>query len=527
MNPTETANTSLRVLLHILFKRKFLIITFFIATLLTVGIFTIVSEPNYKASSEILIKMGREHLFVPTTTDSGLRAVSGFSSLEQINSEIELITSQPLIEEVVASVGATVIYEDLLDKDPGILGSFQEKLTQLLNYLGKLIPFSNDNKQRIAGSPFSTRPPLTDNDAAFLQVEKNLDVRGIKKSRIIEISFNHKDPQIAAMVLKKLVDAYLEMRPRIHKSTESYAFFQEQAEFLKKKIMQIENELKALKNQHDVIALDEERTLLLERKAALQADLNTSLSVKVEIENRIQQFRSQLKSTPLKIQKGEQTNLNPLLINTLEERLVTLELKEKELLTKYTDKNHLVVQVREELRIVRQKLTEQESKRYGSANFGPNPTYQKLKEDLYENQAELGAVNGKIKTQTVHLTDYKKRLDKLIQVEYRLNELENQLEVDQKNYNLYLTKYEEERISSEMDSKKLVNVRVIKPSQPPLTPDSPKSSLIFAIGIVAAIFGGIGLALCLEFLNDRLERPEDIENFLNAPVLASVAEYKR
>jgi len=78
-----------------------------------------------------------------------------------------------------------------------------------------------------------------------------------------------------------------------------------------------------------------------------------------------------------------------------------------------------------------------------------------------------------------------------------------------------------------MDSKKLVNVRVIKPSQPPLTPDSPKSSLIFAIGIVAAIFGGIGLALCLEFLNDRLERPEDIENFLNAPVLASVAEYKR
>lgn len=527
MNSKETANASLRVLLHIIFKRKVLIIASFVAALLIVGTFSLRTEPTYKASSEVLIKMGREHLFVPTSTEGGLRAVSGYSSLEQINSEIELIKSRPLIEKVISSLGPTVIYESLIAKDPGVFGSLRKKLTGLKNHLrDKLTSLFNNNEQENLGGSSSMRPQLSDMDVAFLRAKRNIEVSAVKKSRIIKISFKHKDPQMSFIFLKKLVDTYLELRPQIHKNTESYAFFREQSEVLKKKVDQIEHDLKVLKEQHDVVALEEERTLLLQKKAELQAALNTSSSEKMEIENRIRQMQIQLKSISPKIQKGEETNLNPLLINTLEERLVTLELKEKELLTKYTEQNQLVKHVRDELRIVRQKLTEQESKRYGSATFGPNPTYQRLKEDLYQNEAQREAVRGRIKSQTAHLAEYTKRLDKLNQVEFRLYELQNQLKVNQKNYQLYLTKYEENRISSEMDSKKLANVSVIKPSQPPLTPEGPGKKIILALGLVVALFGSLGLSLCVEYLSDGLERPEDIEDFLQAPVLASVSEFK-
>lgn len=523
MNPVETANTTLRIFLHIIFKRKLFITAFFVTTLAVVGIFTFGVDPTYLASSEILIKMGREHLFVPTSTDSGLRAVTGYSSIEQINSEIELIVSRPLIEKVIESVGPTVIYEDLIDKESGILGGLREKLYRLLNYLGNMIGKSSED-----GQPFilTGSGRLSDQDAAFLRAKKALKVKGIKNSRIIEISFKHKDPQISAMVLKELVNAYLEVRTHIHKNTESYAFFKEQSENLKKKVRQNEYELKDFKEQNDVVALDEERTLLLKNKADLQAELNTSLSQKIETENRIRQILGQIRSTPTKIQQGETANLNPYLINTLEERLVTLELKEKELLAKYTDNNHLVVQVRDELRIVRQKLVGQEGKRYDSASFGPNPLYTHLKTDLYRNETEMEAIHGKIITQTAQLDEYTKRLDKFAQVEYTLDELENQLALNKKNHQLYLVKYEENRISSEMDTKKIANVRVIKPSQIPLKPVSPKPALNLALGLFLATFGSIGMALGLEYLSDRLERPEDIESFLNTPVLASVPRYR-
>jgi uncharacterized protein involved in exopolysaccharide biosynthesis len=524
MNPSETANTTFRILLHIIFKRKFFIFVFFVVTLAVVSFFTFGVNPTYRASSEILIKMGREHLFVPTSTDSGLRAVTGYSTAEQINSEVEIIMSRPLIERVIESIGPTVIYDDLLDKDPGILGRLNEKLYRLVNFLGNRIGWLGEGNQ----SPILTGGnQLSDQNMALLRAKKKLEVRGIKNSRIIEISFSHKDPAICALVLKKLVGAYLEVRPHIHKNTESFAFFKEQSEILKSKVRQIEYELKDFKEQNDVVAIDEERTLLLRQKSDLQADLNNSISEKIETENRIRQILSQIKSTPAKIQQGETSNLNPMLINSLEGHLVTLELKEKELLAKYTENNHLVVQVRDELRIVRQKLAEQESKRYGSASFGPNPIYTSLKEDLYRNEAEMEAIGGKVKAQMGQLEEYTKRLDKLNQLEYKFEELENQLALHKKNYQLYLTKYEENRISSEMDTKKIANVSVVKPSQIPLKPVSPKPALNLALGLFFGVFGGIGTALGLELLNDRFERPEDIESFLQAPVLASVPEYRR
>jgi uncharacterized protein involved in exopolysaccharide biosynthesis len=199
--------------------------------------------------------------------------------------------------------------------------------------------------------------------------------------------------------------------------------------------------------------------------------------------------------------------------------LVTLELKERELLTKYTENNHFVQDVKKQLKIVRDKLAQQENKRYESTAFGPNPTHQHLNEDLFRNEAELQAINAKISTQKDHLAEYSKRLDVLNNFEYKFNNLENRLEVDRENFKLYLTKLEETRISSEMDLKKIANVSVIMPAQMPL---EPMNSLFLAMGLFIAVFGSIGLAISLEYLREDLERPEEIEKLLDAPVLASV-----
>jgi capsular polysaccharide biosynthesis protein len=41
------------------------------------------------------------------------------------------------------------------------------------------------------------------------------------------------------------------------------------------------------------------------------------------------------------------------------------------------------------------------------------------------------------------------------------------------------------------------------------------------------VFGSIGLALSFEYFSEGLERPEEIEDLLGAPVLASVPQEKR
>jgi uncharacterized protein involved in exopolysaccharide biosynthesis len=524
MNQKETANSSVRIFLHIIFKRKLQMILFFTITLIIVGAYTTAVDEKYKANSQILVKVGQENIYKAPSEESGMPLLA-FSSMEQINSEIELIKSQPLIEKVVNTIGPASIYADIAENypeaaQPGIVNKILAKLK-----LDKLFGFLNEKIGGVSATPFQ-RASLSARDRAILRVQDNLTVTGVKNSRVIDVSFEHSDPQICAMVVKNLVDVYLEVRPQVHKNPQSYAFFQEQSDNLKDKIKAAEAALERFRNQHNVIALEEERTLLLAKKADLEAELNRSLSASVETQYRITQIQKQLKATPDKIQQGETTNSNPYLINTLEERLVTLEIKERELLTKYTEENHLVQDVKKQLKLVRTKLAEQEKKSYGTTNFGPNPTYQTLKQDLYQNEADLEAVNAKINVQQSHLAEYQKRLAELNSVENEMYELNNELALYRQNYALYLSKHEESRINSEMEEREIANVSVIKPALLPLEPEGPKTVFNIAIGLFVAVFGSIGLALFLEFFNDNLERPEDIEEYLGAPVLASIPKSK-
>ena len=128
----------------------------------------------------------------------------------------------------------------------------------------------------------------------------------------------------------------------------------------------------------------------------------------------------------------------------------------------------------------------------------------------------------KRQTQQTQLADTHRSLEKLNQIEVELNQLQQQVDVDRENYRLYLTKFEESRISNAMDTEKISNVTQIQAARSPLKPVSPKVLLNLVLGLFLGAFGGLGLAFFMEYLDDSLEKPEDAESALNLPVLASI-----
>jgi uncharacterized protein involved in exopolysaccharide biosynthesis len=493
MEIQETSKTSLRDFLYVLFKRKSVILLFFFATVCTVAIGTFLSNPVYEAKSQILVKVGRENLYVPPTGNVN-PVINLNNPEEQINSEIEIIKGRSLLEQVLQALGPTKVYEGLEDEGTGILSRF----------LGK-----------------SQLSPV---DRAVLLLEKNLDVEAIKKSNVIEISFDHKDPRMAAAVVNKLVSLYLDRHLDVHKTPRSYAFFQEQSKILENKLKQAEGQLEAFKKQHNVSSLSEQRTLLLTHQSALRASLNQTLSSQAETENRVSQLQKDMASVPETIPQGEEVDHNPQLISTLKSRLVELELKEKDLLTRYTEESRLVKNVKEEIQMVRQNLAEQETKQYGKTMSGVNVTYQHLQEELLRNQAEKKALAAKKETQESQLAEYQRKLETLDQLEVELTQLQQQVDVDRQNYRLYLTKFEESRISDAMDTEKITNVTQIQRAEVPLRPIKPRVLLNLVLGLFLGGFGGLGLAFFMEYLDEGLEKPEDVEKALDLPVLASIPE---
>jgi uncharacterized protein involved in exopolysaccharide biosynthesis len=500
----DLSPASLRDLLQICFKRKNQILVFFGVVFLTVLIGTFLAKPKFEATAQILVKLGRESMFTPATGTS--RPVIAVDREERINSEIEILKSPVLAEKVITGLGLATIYPELKEDSPGILGRFFERLGAVK---------SMDERTSIKL------------EQTIERFQKAVEIEGIKKSNVIQINFKHTDPQMAALVVNKLADVYLDQHLKVHKTPNSVKFFQDQSRLLKSKQAQSEEALKLLKKQHNVTDLEEERSLLLKQSTDLRAELNKTLSQKVEAEKRIAQLRRQLASTPKTIAQGEESRQSDYLINTLEARLVDLELEEKELTEKYTDESRLVKNVRDEILLVRRKLYNYEKKSYGSKSTGLNLTYQHLQQSFFENEAELNAIKAKAETQQAHLAEYQAKLDKLNQIEVQFNQLVQQVEVNRENYRLYLTKFEESRISDAMDSEKIASVSLIQPARPPLKPVSPKKKLNMVLAIFLGAFGGLGLAFFLEYLDDKIEKVEDVEEALGMPVLGSLPEMEK
>lgn len=513
MEAPEFVRTSLRDFLHVIFKRKSQILLFFLATFCTVVVGTFIVKPTYQATAQILVKIGRESVYVPAS--GSVRPVINFKIEERINSEIEILKSPSLAEKVVLAIGPNVLYEDLKDNEAGMIGRLK---TLIKVYIAGIRDrFFPDPEKELTPDQ---RKALTLKEAT-LTLRKNMDIENIKKSNIVQISFKHTDPQMTATAVNTLAKLYLDRHLEVHKRPQSYEFFQQQSELLKQKLGLNEEELQRLKEQYDVTALDEQQSLLLNQTSELRTSFNETQSLQVEKEKRIQQLGQQLAMIPKTISQGNEVDHNPIVINTLEGHLVELQLREKDLLTKYTEQNRLVRNVRDEINVVQQKMASYEIKRYGKTISGANPVYQHLQEELLRNRADLKSVNAKSKAQRQQLADLQKELDALNKIEVLHDQLEQEVDVDRQNYRLYLTKFEESRISNAMDHEKMASVNLIELAQTPLKPISPKVLLNLALGLFLGAFGGLGLAFFLHYLDDTLETIEDVEEKLQLPVLAS------
>lgn len=500
MDIRSETRSSLRESLHFLFKRRVQIVLFFLATVCAVTIWTLMTDPTYEAQSRILVKLGRENLYVPTLGTSGSpNPVVSVNQEAQLNSELEILRSRALAEEVVKALGSTAIYEDLSER--------KETHSSASILTGR-------------GAPLS----LT--DEAVLRLQEDLTAEVAEKSNVIQITYKNKDPEKAALVVNTLVNRYLDRHLDVYKNPESYTFFQEQSQLLKGKLNTAEGALKGFKEKNNLSSLHEQRMLLLQEDSALRSTLNQTESAIIEMQKRLEQLHRQIASVPKTIPQGEETSEDPTLVSNLQAKLVELELREKELKTKYTDQSRLVVNVKDEISHVRQKLDQLVTKNYKRRSSGINTTYQRIEEGLLRDEAELKALTAKQKTILEQRDAYQVQLENLNRSEVELNQLVRAVELDRQNYHLYLNKFEESRISNAMDTQRISNVSLIEEAGPPLKPTSPKVMLNLLVGIIFGVFGGLGLAYTAEYLDDSIETPEQAEKLLALPVLASVPQLK-
>jgi uncharacterized protein involved in exopolysaccharide biosynthesis len=489
MEKSYVVHTSLRDILSAIFKYDHLVVIIFIAIVSTTAIASFLFPKVYEANSKVMVKFGRENVYTPTssTAREGQPLLFDYSREERINSEVEILKGRNLIEEVISELGVEKIYPDL-NKKPFIS-----------------ISFSQEPEPIEKASHLFTK--------ATLLFMKNLQVEAVRKSDIIDIKYQHRDPFIAAQVVNKLIDVFLEFHLNVYKKSHGYEFFDTQVSILKVKLKDSENEYESFCRENNITSLDEQRSLLLQTSSSLKADLEKTRSEISEYEGKMYALIGHDTAHISEIEMGEETDINPLAISSIKNRLNELRLEKEGLLNKYTPLSMPVMNINKEIDKAQELLKKEEKTYHDKAITSINHT--------------LSALKKRGQVQAIQLDGYQGELDRINGLVLRLKDLERKVKLNEETYQLYVKHMEEARLSQAMDSQKIANISVVEPALPPIKPIKPKIMLNMALAVLLGMFTGILVPLYMKYLQHSFCNREDVKKYLELPVLASIPEIER
>ena len=470
----------IRDILTIFFKHKWKIILIFLFIFISSLIIPFFIPPTYEAETTLLVKVGREHIFTSEVGDVAPQMKVDLQTL--VDPEIAILTSPDLIQRVLNALKLEVIYPKFFENPP---------------------------------------TSMTPADAALIEFKKNLVAQQRGESNVINVTFQHKVPEITAKAVNLLATFWKEQHLKIF-STPQAPFLEEQTQAYRDRLEQSETHLQNFKQKFGISSLSNQQKLILEQRQELDTRFKSTQNDIQGLTTKIESVTGQMKRIPKEIPLST-VNKQRLMIDDTKRELLELRRKEQELAGKFQETSRILVDLRKEISLIEKFIQEQEEELGDTVTSGRNPVYQQLELELLSAKSERAALSTQTQVIMKQLGELDEQLSQLGQLQKQVDMLQREVENDQENLRRYLEKVEAARIAQEMDRQQIANVSVIQSATVPVKPVKPKKLLIALFGLLLGVLSGLGLALLLEVLQSGYTRPEHASRDLGLPILASVS----
>lgn len=131
---------------------------------------------------------------------------------------------------------------------------------------------------------------------------------------------------------------------------------------------------------------------------------------------------------------------------------------------------------------------------------------------MIQAQMELQQAEGALNDAKAHAMDVGKK-------QFRLQELQREVETNRALYDAFFTRIKEANESLRLE---MSNARVVDKAITPLNPVKPKRGLIIAVSAVLGMLLAIAMAFLLDFLDTTFRNPEEVERKLGVSMLGMV-----
>ena len=191
------------------------------------------------------------------------------------------------------------------------------------------------------------------------------------------------------------------------------------------------------------------------------------------------------------------------IIKNLYSTLTALEIEKGHLSNVYKPKHSKIVEVASKIQNTRSKLRIELRKKMAA---------------MKQERDVLASQEREIKKQ---IADFENEAMQTSEKELAYNIYQRNVNTSQQLYDILLSQVKESNILQSSDTS---NLTVVETADLPEKPVKPNKKRNFLLSIVLGVFGGVGLAFFLEYLNQTIRNEADVERFLGYPVIAVVPD---
>lgn len=484
-------------------------ITLLVTTLATVYM---ASKPDiYEAEARIIVNAESPNPALGTGGGKGSVIVSS-NDPAYFSTQLQILTGPGLLRRVAKTLD--------LEHNPGFIRAETQPGSTWNNVLRMFGVKRKSNKEaaqshgdlplRSEVAPATSKEDLEDavRLAPYVKaLQESLTVEPVKETRLsvrdthlIDVSFRHPDPQVAAKVVNAVADTFslsnLEKKKESNTTTGDY--LQERIAELQSQIRTDGERLSNYAKSHQILSLDASQNTVVERLAGLNRQL-------LEAENDRKLAEAAYRSARDPNAAGAMAEVSGTQISELEQKLAALRQQRAQLVIENTE------------------------------NW---PEVKTIDSQIVALEKELAQTRQRSSTTLV--TNLKTKYDQAVARENSLREAFNQQRVETVTQNEASINYR--LIQQELDTNKALldglmqrskendvvqagtpnNIYVVDYAVPPESAVGPRRLRGIALAMALSLTFGIGLAFFLEYLDDTITSIEDVERTLHLPTLTAI-----
>ncbi|WP_417911501.1 GumC family protein [Candidatus Electronema sp. TJ] len=493
----------LRDHLRVILKRKGLLLTaasiVFLSTLLSIFSKT----PVYTAFTKVLIEK-----------NSDVSRMEGFSGYMLWDpdfqaTQLELLRSFNVALRVVRSLELDSKHRQHFQTAPaapGLAALLRDVSAAALNSAEALLrPYIGPKDADILAPAPGKSSQEQEAERIAVLIQAAIKVEPVRETKIVSLSYSHKNPAIAQMVANAAVQAYIDETLDIKSSTARHTvqWMTAKAAEEQRKLEASEKALQEYMRKHDIVTVENRLVVLPERLSGLSKELAEAQTKEKEHEAMYQQIEragknySALEAIPVFAGNS--------VLQSLRAQLLAAEQNVRELSRKYGEKHPVMQQAMEEQHTLRAALRAEADRIAASVRS----SYELAK-------AKVRDISEMMNATKAELLEMNERF-----VQYSI--LSRDKEMNRTVFDALSSSIKKTDVTAQsMD----VKIWAIQKAELPSVPSKPNKKRGLLAGLIGGLACGLGLVFFLEYLDNTANSAQGVEERYSLTVLGTVEELR-